>query len=196
MKRIVGGVHIQDDFPRRSAMAFDKHIHEELVDLFLRVVDLLVLPVVGFSNPKGLQSVEGTLAGQRNPAIAFVAPLGSGGIQLPTHGGQQRITAQLIVIVQILVAQADPDGPLRDQLFDRVLDEPRIPTVDEAAGKLLEEVSRSIDFPQKQCPGIGGDGASIEAAYNFSAPEPLKTKLFRTTICFHRRPFSCGVIGY
>jgi hypothetical protein len=99
------------------------------------------------------------------------------------------------VIVEILIAQADPDGPLGDQLPDRVLDEPSVPAVDEAPGELLEQVAGLIDFPQQQRTGIRGDGASVKAADHIPAPEPLKMKLFWITLCVHRWPFSYGVIG-
>jgi hypothetical protein len=77
-----------------------------------------------------------------------------------------------------------------------MLHKSRIPTVDKTAGKRLKEVSRSIDFSQQQRPGIGADRASIEAADDFSSSKPLKVKLFGITICFHRQPFSFGVIGF
>ena len=177
-------------------MRADEHVHEELVDRFFRVGDLFVLLVVDFSDPKGLQPVQGTLASQGGAAFAFVAPFRAGGIQLPTHGSQQRITTQLIMIAEVLIAQADPDGPLGDQLPERVLDKPRVPAVDEAPRELLEQVAGLIDFPQQQRAGIRGDGAPVERGDHFSAPEPLKTKLFWTTLCIHRWPFSCGVIGF
>ena len=164
MKGIIGGIHIQNDFIRCSAVAFHKHIHKELIDLLLRVVDLLVFLVLGFSHPEGLQAVQRTLSGQRDPSVPFITPFGSGGIQLPTDGGQKWVSAQLIVIVEILVAQTDSDGALSDQLLHRVFYESRISAVDETSGELLEKLPRIFDFPQKQCAGVRSDGPSIKAA--------------------------------
>jgi len=95
------------------------------------------------------------------------------GIQLPAHRGQKRIAAQLIVIVGILVAQAQPDGSLGDQLLHRVFDVSRISGIDKTLGESLDEPIGQLDLSKQQGSGIRGDGAAIEGRNDFLfSPSP------------------------
>ncbi len=59
---------------------------------------------------------------------------------------------QFVVVVDVLVAQRDPDYPLLDQRCNKMLDQFRFPTVDEARGKALDQPDRTIRRLQQYRP--------------------------------------------
>ena len=73
-----------------------------------------------------LQTIERALARQR------LAVRPQHRIQLPGQHTEGRVLAQLVVIVEVLVAQHQAKDPLPDQRLDPVLDVARIATVGEA----------------------------------------------------------------
>ena len=90
VERDVGGVQIEHDLGRRLGLRLDKQIREQPVDLLRGVVDLgVVLAAAG-----KLQPVQRALARQRLVQLAPAA-----------EQRQQRVCAQLLVVVQIFVAQ-------------------------------------------------------------------------------------------
>jgi hypothetical protein len=112
----------------------------------------------------------------------------SGGIQLSTDSGQKRIAAQLIMVDEILIAQANPDGPLCDQLLHRMFDESRFSAIDKTAGERIKQIPCFIDFPKKQRTGIGSDRTAVKASDHFPRSESLKMKLIWITLCIHLGP--------
>jgi hypothetical protein len=115
------------------------------------------------------------------------------GIQLPAHRGQQRIAAKLVVIVGILVAQAQTHGPLGDQIFHTVLQVTRVSSIDKTLGESLDEPIGYLHFTKHQGTAIRGDGSAVEGRNDFLGTKPLKVELFRITLCLHSGPFSFGI---
>ena len=62
--------------------------------------------------------------------------------------------AQLVVVVQVLVAQRDPEHPLAHQRRDLMLDQILDAAVVKARGKPIHQLERTIRRPQKQRAGI------------------------------------------
>ena len=88
-----------------------KHVHQQAVDRLAVAADLLVaVHAVGGA----FQPLQRALAGQQR---------------------QQRITAQLVVIVEVFVSQRQRIDPLRDQLPDLMLDAPGIAPVSKQAAR-------------------------------------------------------------
>ncbi len=106
MKRIIGGIQIQNDFFGDLSGGLDKGINKELIDCFFGVVYLFVLLVFLFSDSVGFQAIQRALAGQGIPTIPSVFPFAAGRIQFSAYRGQQRITTQLIMIVGVFIAKA------------------------------------------------------------------------------------------
>ena len=70
--------------------------------------------------PAQLQPVERRLAGHRR---AVLAPR----LELARQHRHHRIVAQLVVVVEVLVAERDPEHPLADQRRHLMLDQLRTP---------------------------------------------------------------------
>jgi len=99
--------------------------------------------VIAGRAPGQLQTVQSALARQRL-------------LQLPlaTEHPHQRIRAQLLVIVQVLIAQRQPVDALRQHLWQLVLDQQRHAPVLETARQTLHQVDLAFHFPQQQGPAV------------------------------------------
>jgi len=93
VERDVGGVQVEHDLLRRLGVRLDKQIHEQRVDLLRGVVDLVIALVAA----RKLQPVQRAFARQR-----FLQPA------LAAQHAHQGIASQLLMIVEVLVAQRQP----------------------------------------------------------------------------------------
>jgi hypothetical protein len=75
-------------------------------------------------------------------------------IGLPAQGCKQRVIAQLVMIIDILVAEADPIHPLSERLTNTVLAIPAVAPIGEAIGETVEDPSTQIHLTKQQRPGI------------------------------------------
>jgi hypothetical protein len=76
---------------------------------------------------------------------------------------------QLVVIVEVLIAQRNRKQALTDQGCDRMLDAICLASVAETASKPPDEPDRPVGCPQQQRASIRTDHAAVERAHN-SAP--------------------------
>ena len=104
----VGGVQVEHDLRRRRLEGFQKNRHQQGVQAVLPVGNLLVAMRAAVAQ---FQPVQGALAGQR-----FVQ------LRLAGQNVQQRILPELLVVVEILVAQRQRIDALSHHFGDRVLD--------------------------------------------------------------------------
>ena len=105
MQRRIGGIDIENDLGRLLPLRFHEHLHQQAVDRLAVAADLLVaVQTVG----RALQPVQRALARQQR---------------------QQRISPQLVVIVEVLLSQRQRIDPLRDQFPLPVFDAPRIAAI-------------------------------------------------------------------
>ena len=105
----IGGVDIEHDLLGRLGVRFHKHVHQQAVDRFAVTADLLVaVHAVG----RAFQPVQRRLAGQRLAAITLLLALLPFQVALAGRQRQHRIGAQLVVIVEILIAQRQRVDPL------------------------------------------------------------------------------------
>ena len=74
--------------------------------------------------------------------------------------------AQLIVVVEILVAERDPEHPLTHQGRHTVLDQLRTPLVVKARRKPIHQINRPIGRAQKQCPRIRRHQSAVECRFH------------------------------
>ncbi|MGH6842947.1 MAG: hypothetical protein ACREDV_12825 [Methylocella sp.] len=94
--------------------------------------------------------------------------------------------AQLFVIVDVLVAQRDPEHLLPNRRRNKMLDQLRSPAVNEALRKTLRQTDRMIRRSKHHCPGIRGDGSAIESGHNCTPSYGCKLEQFCVTLCGHR----------
>jgi hypothetical protein len=93
--------------------------------------------------------------------------------------------AQLVVVVQVLVAERDADDPLHHQGLDGVLRQFRIALVAEAGGKAAGQADHPVAGAQQQSAGIRGDRAAVECSHHLMAFDRWKSEQFRDTLCRH-----------
>jgi hypothetical protein len=110
----------------------------------------------------------------------------AGGIGLADDGGQERITAEVVVVVEVLVAQRQGGDALGDQLLHGVFGEAGVAVVGEAGGELAEDAGESLGLAEQQGAAVGGDGAAVEVGEDVAAAEHGKVEVGRVTLCFHR----------
>ena len=87
-----------------------------------------------------LETVERALAGARLAAVAAAAAFAFE-VLLAAEQGQQRVRAQLIVIVEVLITQRQPIDALGDQLSHAVFDLLGLAVIAEASGELAHDTA-------------------------------------------------------
>ncbi len=98
------------------------------------------------------------------------------------------IMAQVIVVVQILVAKRDAMNALGHQRFDRVLDAVLPAAIPETSRNLPGQADTAIGLAQQQRARVRRDGAAVESRCDFPASEAGEIERIRTTLCQHRGP--------
>jgi hypothetical protein len=174
--RIVGRIEIEDDLLRRALMRVQEQLDQQPLDGNRIVTDLVVARRL---QPAQFQPVQRRLAGNRRTVLAPRC-------QLARQHRHHRVMAQLVVVIEVLIAKRDPKYPLRQQGDHLMLDQRLAPCVVEAPGKPLRQLDRAIGRPKKQRPRIRGDRPAIEAAHNFASFNSCKSKQIRATLCPHR----------
>ncbi len=105
VQRIVGRVEVQHDLLGRPRSQPQERIHQERLDSSMPGRNLLVAARHAGTRRRQFQPVERALAGQRDAPIARVDPVLARRITTADQHRQQRITPQLLVVVEVLVAQ-------------------------------------------------------------------------------------------
>jgi hypothetical protein len=134
VERDVGRIQIEHDLLWRRGVRFHKKVRQQPVQGFGRVADLVITQAAAGQ----LQTVQRALAGQR--FIQF--PLAA---QQP----QQRIIAQLLVIVQVFVAQRQTIDALRKHFRDLVRDQPRRAPIAETARHPAQQLDPAVRLPKQ-----------------------------------------------
>ena len=129
-----------------------------------------------------LETIERALAGQS------LAVHPQHRAQLARQHRKRRVLAQLVVIVEILVAQHQAKNPLSDQRLHTVLDIAGITPVGEALGKPTDQPQATIHLSQQQRSGVRRDLAAIKPGNNRSSLNGFKREQPRCTLCLHRGP--------
>ena len=135
VERDVGRVQIEHDLSWRCGMRLDEQVRQQTVHRLGRVADLVITPAAAGQ----LQPVQRALASQRLLQLALAA-----------EQGKQRIGTQLLVIVQVFVAQRQPVDALRQHLRQAVLDQQWCAAIDETARHPPQQVDLAICFSQQQ----------------------------------------------
>lgn len=137
MQRNVGRVQIEHDPRRCLGIGFQQQIHQQTIDRFLRVADL-VSARASRIRARQLHPVQRALAGQRRVQIA-----------LARQHAQQRIVTQRLVVVQILVSQRQTVDALGYHLGQRVLHPRRIAAVQKTTGEPAPQPEAVVHLAQQ-----------------------------------------------
>jgi hypothetical protein len=164
---IVGGIRIQYDLQRWLFVRFQKMVHHQTVDRRVITADLFVR-ILDRSRSGQLQPVQCALSRQRLAPVLFHAPVISFHIFLAHHYRQCGVRPQLIVIVEIFIAQTQSIGPLSDQFLDRELDESRIAIISKTRRESPDDSRPLLHLSQQQPTGVSRDVAAVKVTYHFS----------------------------
>jgi hypothetical protein len=139
-----------------------------------------------------LQAVERRGRGQRDAAKLRVETLHAQGIALIARRRQQRVTAQLFVIIEVFIPQGQAVDALGQQLRHRVIDKPLIALVTKAASQRARQTQAGIELAQEQCSPITGEPAGREIDLHFALTKILKLERRLLTVCRRLGIDSCG----
>src|ERR1700757_3559577 len=137
MERIVGRIQIQDDLGTLAWNGLDSTLDEQLLDLVGLCLDLVVTTVDGLGAQ--LQTIECGRRGQRFALIALQDPISPEWIALAGDQAMDGIKPQMVMIIEIFVAQDQAMNPLTDKLLNAVFDITRVTVVDETFGKISQQ---------------------------------------------------------
>lgn len=144
--------------------------------------DLLVALRPGHGRRAELEPVQGALARERCGEI----------LGLRKHR-KERIAPQLLVIVEILVAERERIDALADHRRDRMRHPRRIAPILEAARELLEDAGAALDLAQEQRAGVGGQRPAREFRDHGASSRLLKRQWLRSTLCRHNGCLGDGI---
>src|SRR4029453_13171099 len=102
-ERVIGGIQIEDDAPGRPCVRVEEQLHKQRLNRFLVVPNPMIAPHP--TSERLLQPVERRLAGNRRAALAAR-------LELAREHGHHGIMAQMIVIVEVLVAERKAEQTL------------------------------------------------------------------------------------
>ena len=103
----------------------------------------------------------------------------AGGIGLADDGGQQGVAAEVVVVVEVLVAQRQGVDPLGDEVLEGVLDEVGVAMVGEAGGELAEDAGEFLGLAEQQGAAVGGDVAAVESGEDLAGAEEREIQITR-----------------
>jgi hypothetical protein len=118
--------------------------------------------------------------------VARPDPLGPRQVPLPRGQRQERIIAQRVVIVEVLVTLHLRQNALREQLPHGVLDQILPAVVGEARREAPQQARPFRHLPQEQQPRVARLPAPVERRLDPPTVKPLKPQLIPTTVCAHR----------
>ena len=181
MQGHVGGVRIEDDDLRRRRVRLQEHIDEQPVDRGTIVADLVI--AAGRARLafrwRMLEPVERALAGERGAALVAHR-------QLAHHRGEKRIVAQLVVVVDIGIAERLAEDPLTDQRDDAVLDPIGIALVRECSCEALDQADRLVGGAEQQRATVRRDLPAVERGHDRAPLDASEIERIRSTVCRHR----------
>ena len=188
---IVGGIEIQHDDARFARDGFDALIQQKIADRVRVGLDLAVF-AAGLGDGSEFEAVEGAFAGQ---CLAAVLPVAAGlaeRVGVFAGGGEQGIGAELFVVVEVFIAQREPEHPLADHDGQRMLDEAPVAGVAEAAGELVAETEAAVGLAQQQRAAVAREVSAAEIRLHPARTQGLKSESLLVTLC--HRPFGGGLV--
>src|SRR5262245_9537954 len=91
--------------------------------------------------------------------------------------------AEAVVVVEVLVAQAEGENALLEEFGERVLHQVGVAVIGKAGGELVEEVELGLHLAQQEAAGIGGDRSAVEVGDDVTPPKVLEDQFPVVTVC-------------
>jgi hypothetical protein len=117
------------------------------------------------SRPVEIWWYRGSLrCGQSSSRFGVLLPA-SGSSSFPTRTYEHQVGAHLVV-VDVLVAERQPEDPLRQQTAHRLFDAAGLPDIGAAPCQPVNQAHRFVGLPQQQRPAIGSDPIAVEGRHH------------------------------
>jgi hypothetical protein len=158
---VVGRVKIQDPFATVPVQAIDAELQKTPFQFFAVATDFVGASEFSVSQ---FQPVEAPSPGQGTASILAPQSIPSQRIGLADGCSEQGISAQIIVIVEILVTQSPTEDSLSDQVLRGMFGEPLVSTILETGSDHSAHSQRVVDHPQQQRAAIVAQVAATELA--------------------------------
>ena len=128
------------------------------------------------------EAVEGRLSSKR------FAPIGSTPVKAERIGfadaqSHHWVTAQGVVVIEVLVAHGHAKDALAQQVRHGMLDEVLVPKVGEASRKLPDHPATAIHFAKQENSTISAQVATPEIGLHFTIAKVLKSEGLLYTLC-------------
>jgi len=177
--RVVGCVEVQHDLLRWHGVGLKEQLDEEPFDSSCAADDLLVPAILVGPDGGQFEPIEGALAGQGLALVAFPEPVLAGGIFLSHDGCQQGIVPQVIVVVEVFVAQGQGIDSLGYEMFKGVLDELGVTMIGKASGELPNDTGEFLGLAEQQAAAVGRDVAAIKRGEDLAGAEEREIQITR-----------------
>jgi hypothetical protein len=147
MHRIIRGVQVKHQRSRGLSLGLQKHLEEHAVYRLRIDQDLLVSLLFRRGVWQSwLQTVARAFTRQGIPVVAEPPALLSSRVWLADSYPQQGVTAALVVIVEVFIAQRQGIDTLFDQFFHGRLDPGGSPLIGKASSKATEDAGMAFDL--------------------------------------------------
>ena len=147
--RVVGGVEVQNDPLGGRGVGLEEEGDQEPFDVMGVADDLLVAALVVGADGREFEAVERALAGQRLAAVAKPLPGLPGGIALADDGGEQGVGPEVVVVVEVFVAQRQAVDALGEEFLQRVFNEVGIAMIGETACELADDAGEFLGLAEQ-----------------------------------------------
>jgi len=184
--QIVRGIQIQHDAPGWKSVGLQEDLGEEPLDRTPIQGDLLVAALRTRPDRCEFQPVQGALAGQRLAAILRTTAVAPKRILLASQDGQQGIVSQIVVVVEVLVAEGEGVDALGDQFIHGVLNPIGVAVIGEAGRELGDDPGDPLRLSQQQSAAVRRDMPTVESSHNITPPEGVKSERLLVTLCRHQ----------
>ena len=144
VQRIIRGIEVEDDLPGRRLVRLEEEVDEQPFDRRAVMADLVIARWLGRCV---LEPVQRALAGKRR---AIFTPGG----ELACQGREHRVEAELIMVDHILIAERDPEHPLRHHGLDRVFDLRLGAAIGKTGREPPDQADRPIGGAEQQRAGV------------------------------------------
>jgi hypothetical protein len=102
---------------------------------------------------------------------------------------QQWILAELLVVVQVFIAQRQSVHALGQHVLDCVLYQGWVAAIQKALAESIQKIHSPVRLPQQQRASIGADCSTIELCYYLTSAFGAECKSKFATLC-HRKAVS------
>ena len=159
------------------AWAWRKRVDEEAFDVVGAADDLLVAAVLVGADGGQFEAVERALAGQRLAPVALPLPGLARGVGLADDGGEQGVAAEVVVVVEVLVAQGQGVDPLGDSSSTVCSMRSGLRWSVKQAANWRMIAGESLGLAEQQGAAVGGDVAAVEVGEDFAGAEHGKVEV-------------------